>query len=189
MVQLSSDINAHDFYGKYTRARQLELEYDAVSEQMEGASGETASELEARADELETQIMAIANTLRGNLTPQNDVRVSVEKLYMVVPEKDMEDWLRVLVRCRYKPAGIVAYNGDTVRLEDFASNHKGDGGELAGQLRSIVAETPETRTYVDMLGDTFSDEMRYGEVNHMIAPEYLTNTRTMTVANGRLVVG
>lgn len=106
---------------------------------------------------------------------------------MVVPEKDLDDWLRVLARCPYKPAGIVAYNGDTVRLEDFMSYHRGDGDKLAEQLRSVVPEAPETIPYADLLGHEFRNEM-YDKTGHMIAPEYLTNTKTMTMKNGELVV-
>ena len=140
------------------------------------------------ADELEAQIMAIADELRGNLCAQNDVRVPIEKLYMVVPEKDLEDWLRVLVRCASKPAGIVAYDDKTVRLEDFASDHKGDGDELARQLRGIVGETAETLTYADVLGSEFNNSMRYGDANQLIGPKYLANTKRIVMENGKLVV-
>ena len=184
VVQLSSNIDAQDFYRKYTQARQLEVEYDAICEAMENGN----STVEVQADELEAQIMAIADELRGNLCAQNDVRVPIEKLYMVVPEKDLEDWLRVLVRCASKPAGIVAYDDTTVRLEDFASDHKGDGDELARQLRGIVGETAETLTYADVLGSEFNDSMRYGDANQLIGPKYLANTKRIVMENGKLVV-
>lgn len=184
VVQLSSNIDAQDFYRKYTQARQLEVEYDAICEAMENGD----STVEVQADELEAQIMAIADELRGNLCAQNDVRVPIEKLYMVVPEKDLEDWLRVLVRCASKPAGIVAYDDTTVRLEDFASDHKGDGDELARQLRGIVGETAETLTYADVLGSEFNDSMRYGDANQLIGPKYLANTKRIVMENGKLVV-
>ncbi len=184
VVQLSSNIDAQDFYRKYTQARQLEVEYDAICEAMENGN----STVEVQADELEAQIMAIADELRGNLCAQNDVRVPIEKLYMVVPEKDLEDWLRVLVRCASKPAGIVAYDDTTVRLEDFASDHKGDGDELARQLRGIVGETAETLTYADVLGSEFNDSMRYSDANQLIGPKYLANTKRIVMENGKLVV-
>ncbi len=188
VVQLSRGIDAHDFYRKYAQVEQLYLERNTVMNQIGELDGEARSRLQARAAELDGQAWAIIDNLqRDNLTPENDVRVPVEQLYMVVPEKDLDDWLRVLARCPYKPAGIVAYNGDTVRLEDFMSYHRGDGDKLAEQLRSVVPEAPETIPYADLLGHKFRNEM-YDKTGHMIAPEYLMNTKTMTMKNGALVV-
>jgi hypothetical protein len=123
-VQLSSNIDAQDFYGKYTQARQLEVEYDAICEAMENGD----STVEVQADELEAQIMAIADELRGNLCAQNDVRVPIEKLYMVVPEKDLEDWLRGIVG---ETAETLTY-ADVLGSEFNNSMRYGDANQLIG---------------------------------------------------------
>lgn len=144
--------------------------------------------LEGAMDDLERRIMNLADDVEKYVNDANDVRIPVDKLTLVVPRKDIKAWMRVLVRCGTKPAHVITYDSTTVQLEDFVSRHRGDGRELARQLRGVIGETPDTITYQNLIGVDFTDEMRAVEYEHLIDAEYLGDTKRVEMNQGKLEV-
>lgn len=100
----------------------------------------------------------------------------------------MESWLRVLARCPVKPRGIIAYNSEDVRLEDFVSKHPGDAARLAEQLHRVVPSGVNTFNYEAALGVPFDDSMRDEDRPHLIAPEYVSASKRIILEQGKLKV-
>lgn len=144
--------------------------------------------LEGVMDDLERRIMNTVDDIEKYVNDTNDVRIPVDKLTLVVPRKDIKAWMRVLVRCGTKPAFVITYDSATVQLEDFASKHRGDGRELARQLRGVIGETQDTITYQNLIGAEFIDEMRAIGHKHLIDAEYLEDTKRVEMNQGRLEV-
>lgn len=118
-----------------------------------------------------------------------NVEVPVEQMYFVAPRKDAEAWLKVMARSPHKPAGILLYDDKKVRLENFASLHRGDHTELTAEIQAAIR--PDNEGYIDyaeVLGAEFSDDMRTGKKHQVIAEKYLGNRGAIKKANGKLVI-
>ena len=137
-------------------------------------------------DRVVAHILKLSDELKDDISAKNDIRVPIDKLFFVVPDKDLDAWMHVLVRCGTKPAGIIAYDASTVRLEEFATQHKGDGGELAQQLRRVVISRDETLRYDEMLGKPLSDVVRSRYEPHVLSAAHLGNTRSVAFDGGQL---
>lgn len=119
-----------------------------------------------------------------------DIEVPVEAMYFVAPRKDAEIWLKIFARSQHKPAGILLYDDKKVRLENFASSHRGDHAELTSELQSAISPDNEKYiNYANVLGSEFSDDMRAGRRRQVIAERYLSDRRVIVKdANNKLVV-
>lgn len=118
-----------------------------------------------------------------------NVEIPVENMYFVAPRKDAEAWLKVMARSQHKPAGILLYDDKKVRLENFASLHRGDHTELTSELQAAIK--PDNEDYIDyaeVLGTEFSDDMRTGHKHQVIAEKHLTNRGTIKKVNGKLLI-
>ncbi len=116
------------------------------------------------------------------------VQASVDKMYLVAARKDLGHWLKVLVRVQHKPLGILLYDDSKVRLENFATSHRGDHAELTRELRSAI---PQSKGYIDynaVLGVQFTDDMRAGHHHQIIAESHLENRGIIKWNNGKLIV-
>lgn len=118
-----------------------------------------------------------------------DVGVPVEKMYFVAPRKDAKKWIQVIARSGHKPAGILLYDDKKVRLENFASNHRGDHSQLSQELRKAIVPADGYIKYGEVLGRDFGDDMRAGGKHHIIAEKYLTNRKTIKKVDDKLVIG
>ncbi len=128
-------------------------------------------------------ILDEAEKLAGN------IEVPVESMYFVAPRKDAEAWLKVMARSPHKPAGILLYDDKKVRLENFASLHRGDHTELTNELRSAInPDNPEYIDYTQVLGTEFNDDMRIGHKHQVIAERHLSNRGAIKRVNGKLVI-
>lgn len=117
------------------------------------------------------------------------VEVPVEQMYFVAPRKDAEAWLKVMARSQHKPAGILLYDHKKVRLENFASLHRGDHAELTAELQAAIK--PDNKDYIgyaEVLGTEFSDNMRTGHKHQVIAEKHLSNRGAIKKVNGKLVI-
>jgi hypothetical protein len=118
------------------------------------------------------------------------IEVPIENMYFVAPRKDAGAWLKVIARSKHKPAGILLYDDKKIRLENFASSHRGHHAELTDALRAAIQ--PGGEGYIDytqVLGAEFSDDMRAGVKHQVIAEKHLTNRKTIKKIDGKLVVG
>jgi len=117
------------------------------------------------------------------------IAVSVEQMYFVAARKDAETWLKVLARSAHKPAGILLYDDKKVRLENFASLHRGDHAELTKELQAAIK--PDNKKYIDyseVLGASFTDDMRTGHKRQVIAEKHLSNRGTIKKIDDKLVI-
>lgn len=118
-----------------------------------------------------------------------NVEVPVESMYFVAPRKDAEAWLKVIARSPHKPAGILLYDDKKVRLENFASLHRGDHRELTAELQAAIK--PDNEDYIDyteVLGTEFSDDMRTGHKHQVIAEKHLSNRGAIKKVSGKLII-
>jgi hypothetical protein len=118
-----------------------------------------------------------------------NVEIPVENMYFVAPRKDAEAWLKVMARSQHKPAGILLYDDNKVRLENFASLHRGDHTELTTELQAAIK--PDNEGYIDyaeVLGTEFSDDMRTGHKHQVIAEKHLANRGAIKTVNGKLMI-
>ncbi len=119
----------------------------------------------------------------------NNIEVPVEDMYFVAPRKDAETWLKVIARSKHKPAGILLYDDKKVRLENFASLHRGDHAELTKELQlAIKPDNKDYINYADVLGSKFSDDKRAGNRHQVIAERHLSNRNTIHKYNGKLII-
>lgn len=118
-----------------------------------------------------------------------NVEIPVENMYFVAPRKDADAWLRVMARSEHKPAGIILYDEHNVRLENFASSHRGDHAALTAELRTAIKPGKEGYIdYTEVLGTMFSDDMRAGRKHQVIAEKHLANRGAIKKVNGELVI-
>ena len=118
-----------------------------------------------------------------------NVEVPVENMYFVAPRKDAEAWLKVMARGQHKPAGILLYDDKKVRLENFASLHRGDHRELTAELQAAIRPSNENYiNYSEVLGTKFSDDMRTGHKHQVIAEKHLSNRGTIKIMDGKLMI-
>lgn len=118
-----------------------------------------------------------------------NIEIPVENMYFVAPRKDAEAWLKVMARSQHKPAGIFLYDDKKVRLENFASLHRGDHTELTAELQAAIK--PDNEGYIDyaeILGTKFSDDMRTGHKHQVIAERHLSNRGAIKKVNGKLEI-
>lgn len=117
------------------------------------------------------------------------VSISVKDMYFVAPRKDARHWLKVLSRSAHKPAGIMLYDDKKIRLENFATLHRGNHSELSEELSSVITPKEEYIDYNKVLGSEFTDDMRTGSKHHVIAERHLMNRRNIKNIDGKLVLG
>ncbi len=169
--------------GRLQGTQFADKELPAIIDQL---NGENIKELigSSRQDwEQYESILDDAEKVAGN------VEVPVEQMYFVAPRKDAEAWLKVMARSPHKPAGILLYDDKKVRLENFASLHRGDHTELTAELQAAIK--PDNEAYIDyaeVLGTEFSDDMRTGHKHQVIAEKHLSNRGAIKKVNDKLVI-
>jgi hypothetical protein len=129
------------------------------------------------------------HTLNEAKKMASNIEVPIERMYFVAPRKDADMWLKLLARSQHKPAGILLYDDKKVRLENFASPHKGDQTELTHELKKAI--NPDNDNYInysDVMGAEFTDDMRTGHKHHVIAERYLSKRGNIKKINGKLIV-
>lgn len=116
-------------------------------------------------------------------------RAAVEDMYFVTPQKDAKLWEQVLALSPHKPKGILIYDDKQVRMENFASGHRGDHSSLTAQLQRAINPAQEGYiSYDDVLGVPFSDAVRTGSSHHVIAEHHLDKRKKITNDGGKLLI-
>lgn len=116
------------------------------------------------------------------------IKVAVESMYLVAAKKDAKYWLKVLAHVPYKPKGLLLYDDNKVRLENFATLHRGDHAELTRELRGPILPRKGFIPYNEVLGTEFVESMRAGHHHQIIAEKHLANRRVIKKVNGKLKV-
>ena len=118
-----------------------------------------------------------------------EVSVPVSQLYFVVPDKDLDRWLKVLARCDSIPKGIIVYRHNAVRLEHFATPFRGDHEALTNEIREVIPKSTQTINYEDILKQVITPDKLVGYRRHVIGEIYLANRRAIIKdENGNLVI-
>lgn len=118
----------------------------------------------------------------------SDIAVPLEQVYLVAAKRDIDSWLKVISCCEHKPAGILLYDHNNVRLENFLSDHKGDNDKLTAELRSAISPNDGYIEYSKILGREFTDNMRAGNKNHVIAEKFLDNRHIIKKINNKITI-
>jgi hypothetical protein len=129
-------------------------------------------------------ILDEAEKIAGN------IEVPVESMWFVAPRKDADMWLKVFAKSQHKPAGILLYDDKKVRLENFASFHRGDHTELTQELQRAIE--PDNADYIDynqVLGTEFTEDMRTGHKHQVIAERHLSKRGSIKKVDGKLMIG
>ncbi|MEF3245513.1 MAG: hypothetical protein K6343_06025 [Caldisericaceae bacterium] len=118
------------------------------------------------------------------------VSVPVSQMYLVIPNIDLERYMKILARTKIQPKGIVVYDHNAVRLEHFASMHKGDNEAMSQLLRNAIQPTEGYIDYEEeILGTKITPEKMVGYRKHVIGEEHLTKRKSLRRdEQGRLVV-
>ena len=117
------------------------------------------------------------------------VEVPVSKLFFVTPDTDLDDWLKVISRADVEPKGIIVYKHNAVRLENFATKHRGDKMAMSDILRRALPSTDGRIDFEhDILGEEITNEKLAGTKKHVIGEQFLQNRKTLRKTNGKIVV-
>lgn len=141
-------------------------------------------------EELNKERLYLEDSVQDEDDKVTSISVPVSQMYLVVPNTDLERYLRVLARSEVKPKGIIVYDHMAVRLEHFASMHRGDNEAMSQVLNNAI--TP-TEGYIDyeeqILGEMITPDKMVGYRRHVIGENYLTKRKSLRIdENGRLVV-
>lgn len=132
--------------------------------------------------------------LKESYNPEEEkvkgISVSTSEMYMVLPKKDLEKWLKVLARTNPKIKGVLVYDDKKVRLENFASEHTGDHGNLTQILRQAI---PIREGYLDyeeeMLGSKITPDKMRGSKHQVIGEEFIKIRKSVKKGkNGELII-
>lgn len=90
---------------------------------------------------------------------------------------------------RLRKTAELGLDDKKVRLENFASLHRGDHTELTAELQAAIK--PDNEGYIaygKVLGTEFSDGMRTGHKHQVKAERHLSNRGTIKKVNDTLVI-
>ncbi len=118
------------------------------------------------------------------------VSVPTSELYFVVPDRDLNRWLKVLARCRSIPKGIIVYRHNVVRMENFASLHRGDNEAMTSEIRTIIPVSEGAIDYEEqLLGEKITPDKLAGYRHHVIGEQYLKRRKSIRKdSQGRLLI-
>lgn len=116
------------------------------------------------------------------------VKVAIKGMYLVAAKKDVKYWLKVLANTSHKPKGLLLYDDKKVRLENFATLHRGDHSELTNELRDAIRPGNGFIPYNEVLGAEFAESMRAGHHHQIIAERYLGNRGIIQWKGSKLTV-
>lgn len=114
------------------------------------------------------------------------VRVRPESMYFVTSHKDLGDWLKVMARTGVEPKGILLYDDEQVRLENFAGRYEGNQEELSAEIGRAI----------DVRKDFWKDEMkmdpremlRSGSVGQVLLESEVRHDKSIKMVDGQLKV-
>lgn len=120
----------------------------------------------------------------------DEITVPISELYMMIPDNDLEEWLPVLARTKTPPRGILVYNHNNVRLENFASDHRGDDEAMTAEVRKLVPVSDRTIDYdSQVLGEEITPDKLAGFKRHVIAERYLKHRKSLKKdASGKVMI-
>jgi len=140
--------------------------------------------------EMKRDSRRIQNELQRYEESISSLEIDLSQMYLVVPDTDVEDYLRLLAINGKRPKGILVYESSKVSIENFASKSKGDHEEFTALLRNVVPQGDGAIDYEDqILGLRITPDIRVGHAGHVLKDSALTNKRIVVMAeNGNLVV-
>jgi hypothetical protein len=133
-------------------------------------------------NEIKKDVQPIRRELEVEEAKTSGVEVNTEDLFFVTSVKDLPKWLPILARCKNQPRGILVYDHNRVRLENFASEHRGDKEALTEQLR-LGIHPDKNNGFIDwekqLLQADLTPDKLTGYRRHVVAEKYLTNRRSI----------
>lgn len=131
-------------------------------------------------DELRREKLYLEDAVKKEEDKVTSIEVPVSETFLVVPDTDLNKWLRLLARVKVQPKGIVVYSYKTVRLENFASQHHGDNQALTDVLRETI---PASEGYIDfeaeILGEEITNDKLVGYRKHVVGEQFLGSRKAV----------
>lgn len=139
-------------------------------------------------EELRRENQYLEDLIKNEEEKITPISVPVSKMYLVVPSTDLEKYLRVIARCGVQPKGIIVYDHRLVRLENFASTHRGDYEAMTRLIREAIPISNGFIDYKQILGTEITSDKLAGHKKHVIGERYLDGTGLLKKREGGLVV-
>ena len=121
------------------------------------------------------------NKFDGQIKP---LAQPVSEMFFVVPDHDLSSWKEILSRCAQQPKGLLIYDGQKVRLENFASRHSGDHNQLTQILRQAIPAKSEAEGGLSygqyFLQKDMATTGRTGHRLHVLREKDTQNRQTLT---------
>lgn len=119
----------------------------------------------------------------------SEVSIQVSEMYLVIPESDLENYLRLLAIKGIKPKGIIVYASNKVMIENFASKSKGDAEEFSQILRNVIPERDGVIDYESqLLGLKITQDVRGGHAGQVIKESALGKRKVLKNKDGNFVI-
>lgn len=140
--------------------------------------------------EMRKDIKYIQNELKDSEEKISSLEVDVSQMYLVVPNEDLENYLRLFAATGKNPKGILVYDSKKISLENFASKSKGDHEEFTALLRHVVPQGDGAIDYEDeILGLKITSDIRVGHAGHVLKDSALTNRKIVVKGeDGNLII-
>lgn len=130
--------------------------------------------------ELNKERHFLEDTVKVEDDKVTSIGVSNEEMYFVTPQRDLDKWLKVFVRCQVQPKGIIVYDSKKVRLENFASIHRGDNKAMTEEIRTLI---PVSEGYIDyenqLLGQQITNDVIAGYRRHVLGEQVLVDRKAL----------
>jgi hypothetical protein len=119
----------------------------------------------------------------------SEIAIPVTEMYLVIPESDLENYLRLLAIKGIKPKGIIVYDSSRVMIENFASKSRGDADEFSQILRNVVPERDGVIDYESqLLGLKITHDVRGGHAGQVIKESALGNRKVLKNKDNKFVI-
>lgn len=143
-------------------------------------------------------LMTLILTVRAEGKPANEayeqildqavepVRIRPEEMYFVTSHRDLEAWLKVMVRTGVEPKGILLYDDAQVVMENFASDYEGNHEELSAELGRAVGVREDF--WQSEMGMDPAKMSRSGSVGQVLLESEVKRDKVLRMRDGELVV-
>lgn len=114
------------------------------------------------------------------------IRISPEEMYFVTSHQDLESWLKVMARTGAMPKGILLYDDNQVKIENFASKYSGNHEELGAEIGRAIGVDDEF--WQRELGMDPANMPRSGNVGQVLLESKIKRDKSLRLVDGKLTV-
>ncbi len=122
----------------------------------------------------------------AELSKSERVSVKVEDMYFVTSHKDLDEWIEIMKKTGHMPRGILLYDDEKIVKENFASEEKGDHGEMAAEIGRVVGADNEF--WSKKIGMDIEGTTRAGHRGQTLKDSEVSHGVEVKMVNGKLEV-